>query len=72
MSHACKRFSTVVTRRAMLQTSAAGFGGLALAGLLAELSRGADPSDRAGQIVWPRIPDRSPRKRLIFPRKRSG
>ncbi len=48
MSKACGRFSTVLTRRAMLQSSAAGFGGLALAGLLAETAAGAAPANRAG------------------------
>jgi hypothetical protein len=47
MNHACRRFSPVVTRRAMLQTSAAGFGGLALAALMNDAAGGAEPSDRS-------------------------
>ncbi|WP_394796545.1 DUF1501 domain-containing protein [Armatimonas sp.] len=42
-SHACHRFQRAVSRRELLQTSASGFGMLALAGLLADEARAENP-----------------------------
>ncbi|HUY34477.1 MAG TPA: DUF1501 domain-containing protein [Pirellulales bacterium] len=44
MTCPCNRFTPVFTRRELLRVSAAGFGGLALAGLLADASTADDPS----------------------------
>ena len=54
----------VLSRRSMLQRTAAGFGGLALASLLADQSRGANPLAAA---IEERLPHFAPKaKRVIF------
>lgn len=67
MKFACRRFSTVLTRREMLRTAAAGFGGLALAGLLAEESRADAPVAAPPNPLAPKPPHFPARaKRVIF------
>ncbi|MEX0711348.1 MAG: DUF1501 domain-containing protein [Pirellulales bacterium] len=66
MSCSCHRFSPVFTRRDMLRTAAAGFGGLALAGLLAEETRAAAAAADEDPLA-PRAPHFVPRaRRVIF------
>ncbi|MEX2120717.1 MAG: DUF1501 domain-containing protein [Pirellulales bacterium] len=66
MSCSCHRFTPVFTRRDMLRTSAAGFGGLALAGLLAEETRAAGAAAGEDPLA-PRAPHFVPRaRRVIF------
>src|SRR5215213_4968335 len=57
-------FSSSLSRRAMLQRSAAGFGHLALAGLLARESAGAATMSNALAAKQPHMP--APAKRVIF------
>lgn len=47
MRHACHRFEPVVSRRDMLRTCGAGFGGLALASLLAETAEANPLAERS-------------------------
>jgi hypothetical protein len=62
MAAGCRCFTPVLSRRELLRTSAAGFGSLALAGLLAETCQAA-PADP----LAPRPPHFQPRaKRIIF------
>ena len=59
-SHACHRFQRAVSRRELLQTSASGFGMLALAGLLADEARAENPL----AVKKPHFPPKA--KRVIF------
>jgi hypothetical protein len=62
MSCNCNRFTPVFSRRDLLRVSAAGFGGLALFGLLADGARGAESGPLA-----PRPPHFAPRaRRVVF------
>ncbi|HWB14270.1 MAG TPA: DUF1501 domain-containing protein [Pirellulales bacterium] len=62
MSCDCNRFTPVFSRRDLLRVSAAGFGSLALSGLLADNARGTGPGPLA-----PRPPHFAPRaRRVVF------
>ncbi|MFO0869448.1 MAG: DUF1501 domain-containing protein [Pirellulales bacterium] len=64
MRHACRQFFPVGTRRDLLRASAAGFGGLALASLLADETRAASPANNPLAPKSPHFPARA--KRVIF------
>ena len=74
MSHHCRRFmDRPVSRREMLTRCAGGFGGIALASLLADDGRAADPGEvrPGGEATETPGPDRGPHfepqvKNVIF------
>lgn len=70
MRHACRQFSQVWSRREMLRGCAAGFGSLALAGLMGEPAGAASPSPASSASANPMSP-KAPHfpakaKRVIF------